>query len=311
MLRNFATNETNKSDKYICITTGGKNSQTGNYIMISVNVVVMLLILSINLMLIKSLRKRKLAKVDKYFFIQSISDIFVGIFSIPSATIPFMGFSEKTICALYPFALFFLVSPYLFSWIMTIIISLDRCALVAAPRLHSGISRFILKYIIPLCILSCFATGVIFAIHDYYDETLLMNVLKMSNFRYKASITVAITTSAQIIFTVIVGASQIYLVFRVRKTTAKMNSNRHTNTDYTRRLTETIALMFFCAALCNTPQLAIYVVAYLIHHDLEETLFINRLGNFFLIILYSNSFINATIILARSSKLKRRNTFSS
>ncbi|XP_057290497.1 uncharacterized protein LOC130613188 [Hydractinia symbiolongicarpus] len=305
-MSNFTTNTTNATNGYICLKTGGKSSPEVRYIVVGASIVVMLLIISSNSILIRALRSGKCTRTDKYFLVLSVSDLCVGLFAVPSVLLLYVGFTEETLCAIFPFVAFFLVSPYLFSWVMTIIISIDRCVLVTHPNFHSGFCKPVLKYFIPFCLLGTVGVGISFFLHDFYEENILLKMSDARNYRYKLLITQVLTTGGGLLLTIAVGATQIYLMLRVRSNMAKMDGNRHANVDYNRRITDTIAMMFFSAALCNIFYMVIFTLTHFMSKDFETTYFMIRLSNAASIVLYSNSFFNSIILLTRSSKLKKQ-----
>lgn len=295
----------NTSDEYVCITTGGKFSQEVNYFMVVINIIVMVLILSINSILISAIRKEKCTRIDKYFLILSATDLCVGLFSLPANIVLFACFTEETICSIAPFLAPCLISPYLFSWVMTIIMTIDRCVLVIQPNFHSGFCKPTLKYFIPFCLFCCVAIGATFSVHDYFSEKKLIKESEVINYQYKAPITATIITAGELILTTAVAVSQIYLIIRVRRSMARMDSNRHTSVDNNRKVTDTIAMMFFCSTICNTPHLVTYALSNFINHG-SRTILMLRLTKLVIITLYLNSLFNAVIILVRSSKLRKR-----
>lgn len=102
-MSNFTIIATNASDEYLCLKTGTKMSPEVKYIVMGASIVVMLLIISSNSILIRALRNGKCTRTDKYFLVLSVSDLCVGLFALPSIVIFYVGFTEETLCAIFPF----------------------------------------------------------------------------------------------------------------------------------------------------------------------------------------------------------------
>ena len=88
------------------------------------------------LLLYKLMKKKQKRRTDKLFIILSLSDIIVGLVSVPVTSLPFFIRDFEILCKLTPSLIFFLYFPNIFSWTMVIIISVDRVMMVTGIRMY-------------------------------------------------------------------------------------------------------------------------------------------------------------------------------
>lgn len=278
-------NSTNSSND-TCRATVQRVNQEIRIILTVAYGVLICLILYFNSVLIRSLRRQQKTRVGNLFLILSISDLGVALVCAPAAIVIFLV-STKGLCQFQPYLAFFLTFPITFSMIMTMIISVDRCMLITAPNLHSKFGKRFFVCLIPI---------------SFFVSATIGCFMGMNAFNTSSYIPMVATLA---VFMFLIGATQIYLIWYVRRKMARMESSRHSNIDYNKRLTVTVAMMFFCAFLCNIPWLLLFSVATLHTFDGPSKKIIDTLASFASLVFYSNSFVNAVIILKRSSKLNK------
>lgn len=285
----ISSNSTNKStDTVLCIGNIVKTSQTLTMIITVAYSVLICLILYFNSSLIQSLRRQQSTRIRNLFLILSITDLGVAMLCAPTAMVMIIGISHGDQCRLYPYLTFFVSFPFSFSLFMTMIISLDRCMVITTPGFYSKLSKRYVAFLIPLCLFLSATTSFFFSI----DFSFYTPIIMISSFT---------------LVVLLIGVSQVYLIWYVRKKMSRMNVSRHSNIDYNRRMTVTVAMMFFCAVLCNIPWLILF--SFITFFDGPNNSNTGALMSCTTLVLYSNSFLNAIIVLKRSSNLKKKDPY--
>ena len=100
------------------------------------------------LLLYKLLEKKQKRRTDKLFIILSLSDICVGLVSVPVTSLPFFITDFEILCKLSPSLIFFSYFPYIFSWTMVIIISVDRVFMVTRSRIYQKLVTMNVLYFV-------------------------------------------------------------------------------------------------------------------------------------------------------------------
>ena len=110
----------------------------------------------------KLFKKRSKTSADRIFIILSCSDIGVGIFSIQTVSIPLFKWEIKINaldyihCFLWIFPACF---PYGFSWMLIVIIALDRVFVITKGQMYKQyITMKTLYWIITVCLVLILAT---------------------------------------------------------------------------------------------------------------------------------------------------------
>lgn len=146
--------------------------------------------------LLKLWKKIIKSRPDKLFIIMSISDVCVGLFSIPMATLCLFIKDKELLCKFSPVILFFAYTfPYTFSWLMIIIISLDRVFMITKRYIYS---RYItIKVLYGIIILSM----IIIIVSGIYGNITNVKSFRPTLFRPVIEIvTIAITIIAYLYF---------------------------------------------------------------------------------------------------------------
>ena len=250
-----------------------------------------LTIISINFVLIRALSKQKRTRATVLLLVLSISDDGVGFVSIPFVMLRFAYLTKNMYCALVPFTTFFLYFPATFSVGVTIIISIDRCLMVTKYIFHTkyvttGVITFKLILMFVLSFAWSFSNAITFILH-----------------KKSVGIFFAGQSVAQGVIVIFTCGLNLHLYCFVKRTSRKMATSRHEGAteSYSSRLTKTIAYIFFCMLFFTGTQVLLNAT--------EQMLTINAilrrsLSMWGVLFIYTNSYINAIIVLTRSSNLR-------
>lgn len=218
-----------------------------------------------------------------------MSDLGVGLFSLPATMLFHVGLEEKLLCMMHPFLQFFIGFPFLFSLALTMIISIDRCLLITTPNFHLKFGKLYFTCFIPVILFASVATTAVSAFNAKMDSEYIYLALVLT----------------LLVITIVIAASQIYLIWYVRERMAKMKSCRHSSINYQKRTIVTVAMLFFCAVLCNMPYFTWFCLLILgIGDDVYIGPGVRSPTTWLTFLLYSNSLLNSIIILKRSSNFR-------
>ena len=257
-----------------------------------------LMIIIANILLIRMLLRQEMNKVNILFLILSCSDLIVGTGTIPLLTSWFFTeIDERVYCKMFPIGQFFLYCPVIFSWIMTIIIAIDRYLVITKPLLHAKyMGHRALWFYVSFSFVFSFAV----ALWKILAVKLTANLIESTFAAFKGLV--------EITFIVITASLYIHLLIFVRRRARIMAGSRHEHSgqkSYSARTTKTIALVFVCLVCCNLTELCGYVYYVHLDHTLEPEL-LRNLVFWLLLPLLLNSFFNAVIVMSRSAKLKTK-----
>ena len=250
-----------------------------------------LIVIFLNFVLIRVLLKQPRTRATVLLLILSISDVGVGFVSIPFVMLRFAYLSKNMYCALLPFTTFFLYFPATFSVGVTTVISIDRCLMVTKSIFHTkyvttGVVMFKLIEVFVLSFGWSFANT--FALDN---KSKIVRIFFLCQFVLE--VTVVILTCGL----------NLHLYCFVKRTSRKMATSRHEGAteSYSSRLTKTISYMFFCMLFFTGTQ----ILANAIKHMLKIDAILQRnVAMWGLLLIYSNSYVNAIIVLTRSSNLR-------
>ena len=276
---------------YNCSTMGFNNTTAGGGVSRSFQTVwtlenifyhaiaafTVLAIIVTNSLAVKCIRSKVvLTRANLLFLILTISDMGVGIFSIP---IILLHLNTRKI----PLQLFrlFLEFPYTFSWYMTILIALDRCLIVTRQkRYQSIVTRKILVRLICSIFIIDFVVSVVVSIKGY--DTLL----------------VAIPCQLFLIFTTC--CSYIHLAKYVHKNATRMKyCSRTYKLRHMKKLTRTIFLIFMFQIVFTLPMFVGLIVLKAGHTTVRKA------AAWLVLLQYSNCHGNAIIFLVNQRNLKK------
>ena len=248
------------------------------------------IIISKGALLRKLFKKRYKTRADKIFIILSCSDIGVGLFSIPIISLPLFKWDvsafdiHNTFDYIYHFIwIFSACFPYGFSWILVVIIALDRVFIITKGQMYKQyITMKTLYWIITFCLLFILAIVTIF-------------IMRYELFKRYSQAVAFIVLFTELLFIFIIILAYIYLFYFARSKSREMTNKRHGGTDLNKRLTLTVTYTYLCLLLFTIPQVAKQVIQFTgVIRDLRTNMHLEYWGN---ILSYSNCYTNALIIL--------------
>ncbi|XP_057312433.1 CX3C chemokine receptor 1-like [Hydractinia symbiolongicarpus] len=252
----------------------------------------------LNAVVIKTLLKRKRAKSDNLFLILSISDFLVGAVALPVLSLEFIV-NDKLNCLIQPWIATFSIFPFSFSWVLTILISIDRYVAILLPRIHRLCKETNFTY---KCVILVFFFVVSFATAYGWKKKEEMSLL--SNPETHVNIFTIAIPLMELVFLIFTSFLHLHLYISVRRKTRKMDASRHTNSNSQRKLTITITLMFFCAVILNIPLFVFSFYELFTSRSTWKPVVMYRGRKWTMLITFTNSFCNS-IILMRSSSFKK------
>ena len=257
----------------------------------SLVVIISLVIISTNSLVIRQItkahkkRKQNINRSDFAIISLSVSDITVGLFSVPLYGIMWYALS------------FFIEPPFMYSSLITTVIGVDRMFLVRLAQKYENIVTLkALKVIIIIPLLCCLTFGFVIA-------------YIMSNFRLRLSWFFYLSITHAIIIVVaplVTILAHLYLLnFVLRRGDLKQLRIHHHKNRNSKRLIKTIICICISQLILVFP-FSSYLLFYLI--DPEAFLFnfvlhlntVSWLG----LLRYCQSFSNAIIILMNQKKQK-------
>ena len=276
---------------YNCSTMGFNNTTTGrgvnrsfqtvwtveNIFFHTIAALTVLAIIFTNSLAIKCIRsKMVLTRANLLFLILTISDMGVGIFSIPTILLHLN--TRKIPLQLFRLLLEF---PYTFSWYMTILIALDRCLIVTRHKKYQSIiTRKILVRLICFIFITDFVVSVVVSIKGY--DTLLL----------------AIPCQIFLIFTTC--CSYLYLAKYVHKNATKMKyCSRTYKLRHMKKLTRTIFLIFMFQIVFTLPMFVSLIVLKVGYTTVQKA------AAWLVLLQYSNCHGNAIIFLVNQRNPKK------
>ena len=247
------------------------------------------IIISNSTLLWKLFKKRSKTRADKIFIILSCSDIGVGIFSIPIVSIPLFKWEidafDYTHCFLWIFPACF---PYGFSWLLVVIIALDRVFVITKGQIYKQyITMKTLYWIITVCLALILAMAILVS-------------LRYESFKRHSHIIVYLQLLTELSFIFITLVAYIHLFHFVRSQSSVIATKRHGGADLNKKLTLTVTYTYLCLLLFTLPQVAKQVIVLRwekrMMGNLRKRMIVNLeyWGN---VLSYSNCYANACIIL--------------
>ena len=266
-------------------------------------VLISLLIVSSSSLVIYRIINAQVEKVkyDFAFIILSISDIGVGLFSVPllgidwyygriSQNMPYIARVAKN---------FFLYFPFSFSCLFTTVIAIDRLIVIRlSPKYKNLITPKRLKFIAIILFLTNAIISSTFTTWNYSMQSRRYITIWVSYISY---IFVLITVT---LGTVVVILTHLYVLYYVlRRSDLKILRNNYSRNYNWRRLTNTIICICISQSICVIPYLLFRIVV--LHSRIPLKLILD-INPWLSILAYSQCFCNALIILKNK---KPRKTF--
>ena len=241
---------------------------------ISFNVICILTILLIivtNILVIRKVYlKIKSKRAELLFFILSLSNLTVGIISLP---IIFVYINSKALHILVPVrAIFFFTEiPYTLSWFLAIVIALDRCFIITNFRNYLVIAskKRMLCFIISL----------------FIAYTIVVIIFVVTSCPCSPVVIVI-----NIILFVVTVSSYLYLRRYVHKNSFSIRGSKSSNSN-NKKVTKAIVFIFLCMLILETPMLLVLIIG-----EIDYNL-VNEAQQWTLIIQFSNCYANALLYL--------------
>ena len=234
-------------------------------------------------------RKIRRTRSDILFAFLSISDIGVGLLSQTSVGIYPLCINSVIECGSSTVVgFFFLFFPYIFSYIVTTIIAIDR--LFVVTKLHSYenlVPKRRLKGIITLAFVISVGFCVWFTFARYHTK---------ENYLLSYIINVVIN----VILPVIIIASYIYITCFVYRHSSTLTSCRSNGNKDLKRLTKTIMFIFISQTICVIPYQFMLIAVY------KGTLLPGLLDYWFFMLRNNSSFFNGIILLLSERRKARK-----
>ena len=259
--------------------------------------VITILIIVTNSLVIKNIySKTNRTRADSMFTLLSVSDIGVGVLSMPSIGVyyPFLFsfyyYHFHGLRALLIIMIFCLNFPYIFSTILTAIIAIDRLFIIIWQNSYKdNISDFRLK--LTVTVLLTISIGY-YCLGTYFSlSRMCCDILDVINAGLGGIITMSM---------IAVILAYMRILFLVRNNSKTMAACKHCNSKSDRRLSKTIFHTLACQITCTVPYFTVLTLALR-----NFTLYIIILTPWLMILRNCQCFCNA-IILLRSQKRNAR-----
>ena len=266
-------------------------------------VLVSLLIVSSSSLVIYWIVKGQVEKVkyDFAFVILSISDIAVGLFSLPltgidwyygriSQNMPYIARVAKN---------FFLYFPFSFSCLFTTVIAIDRLIVIRlSPKYKNSITPKRLKVIAIILFLTSAIISSTFTIWTYSMQSRRYITIWVYYILYFFMLIAGTLCTVVVILT-----HSYVLYFVLRRSDLTILRNNYSRNYNWRRLTNTIICICISQSICVIPYLLFRIVV--LHSRIPLKLILD-INPWLSILAYSQCFCNALIILKNK---KPRKTF--
>ena len=244
--------------------------------------------------------QRRKVRATNLFIIQSITDISVGLFSLPLVAWEVFKIPRTVGCSVpCELLIIFHYFPHIFSWMLTIVIAIDRWLVVTKGSKYKNVvtTRTLLKI---LMVLFFFTAG--------------LSVLQLA---FTLNVLTIMKVVIEITLILVTVALYLHLLHFVGKRTKRVKP--HSGINFSKRLTKTIAWIFFCQVFLTAPQLVYFfiLVPYGTVENLTSRLKAKLIFRWMLVLRYSNCFTNALLLLhfqyinrRRKKELHKRRTLN-
>ena len=266
-------------------------------------VLVSLLIVSSSSLVIYWIVKGQVEKVkyDFAFIILSISDIGVGLFSVPLTGIDwYYGRTSQNMPSVARIGKkFFLYFPFSFSCLFTTVIAIDRLIVIRlSPKYKNSITPKRLKVIAIILFLTSAIISSTFTIWTYSMQSRRYITIWVYYILYLFMLIAGTLCTVVVILT-----HSYVLYFVLRRSDLTILRNNYSRNYNWRRLTNTIICICISQSICVIPYLLFRIVV--LHSRIPLKLILD-INPWLSILAYSQCFCNALIILKNK---KPRKTF--
>ena len=261
--------------------------------------VIAILIIVTNSLVIKNIySKTSRTRADSMFTLLSISDIGVGVLSMPSIGV-YYPFRKSLFYCYYFHGLrapliimgFCLNFPYIFSMILTAIIAIDRLFIIIWQNCYKDIiSDFRLKLTVTVLLtisIGYCCLGTYFLLPERCCDILTVIVTGLGGIISMSMIAIIL--------------AYMRLLFLVRNNSKTMAACKHCNSKSDRRLSRTIFHILACQITCTVPYLTLFTL-----RSSNFSLYIYILSPWFMILRNCQCFCNAIILLQSQKRNARK-----
>ena len=251
------------------------------------------IVISNGLLLQTFSKKTTKSRADKMFIILSSSDFGVGLISVPVVSLTLFITDCDILKILSPAVECFALFPYGFSWAVIVIIALDRVLIITKGHIY--------KKIITQKVLHCIIVIVLFGV----ITMAILNPMR-GELPGQVSEVIQYTQLTFETFIFITFVAYIYLSIFVRLKSKVIANKRHCLNNFDKKLMMTVTYTYLCLLFFTIPEYAV-IVTYFIGAIIDPT--VQRNVHYWaMILVYSNSFANAWIILYNSREKKKSST---
>lgn len=260
----------------------------------------------LNAYMFNILRKKDRKRANVQFMILTISDLTNGAISMPIVMLKFIDFGDSVNCKIRAFVQFAYLFPLIYSWLITVGISIDRLVVVLMPRLHEDIvGRLNLLYRV-VCLLFCLG-GSISTAYFYWEEGTKPISFSESNKRASAEFS-APQFSGEIVVVFAICVLQLVLIINVNRKANVIKESRQGANSYNRKVTNTVSLLILFTVISTIPRLVIHGLE-LFNRSMADKR--SRAGYYVVhasvLSIHLNSLFSAVILLLRTSTFKSAN----
>ena len=252
----------------------------------------LVIVVSNALLLAKLIRKKVKSRADKLFTILSLSDSCVGLVSIPVLSVPLFIRDLNLVCKLSPLLLFFLFTPFIFSWFMVIVISVDRVLMITKTHDYKKIVTMKVLYgIVAILIVKDISLSLYMSFNDIFLQKTSKFIL------YSQFICEVVGIGVTVVI-------YLYLLFFVRSKSKALSKSKHGGHHVDKKLFNTVVYIFICLLIFTLPQFAGMALAEII--EIKNPIIFRNITYWQWILVYSNCYANAIILLYNSKKERKK-----
>ena len=241
--------------------------------------------------------KKKCPRINSIFIILSVSDIAVGLLSLPVLGIFWYSQQKQPDIpfVISAFQIFFGNFPYSFSFLITMVIALDRLFVVTLQQKYKNIvTGKMLKL----------AVAVLFLLTLSYTSaaSYYLLLIDKDNIALIDALSVGYNSACMIGEIIMICAYFYILIFASRKFNETHISKHCHIKKNGRRLTKTIMFIFISQSLCNLPYSTFWLIPMNLPMQLKASPWLSMMRS-------SQCFCNALIFLMNQKKRKTPKSF--
>lgn len=254
----------------------------------------LVIVISNGLLLQTFSKKTTKTRADKMFIILSSSGFGVGLISVPVVSLMLSITDCDILNVLSPAVECFALFPYGFSWAPIVIVALDRVLIITKGHIY--------KKIITQKVLNCIILIALFGV----TTMAILNPMRGKFPRQVSQVIQYTQLTFETFFIFITFVAYIYLFLFVHLKSRVIANKRHCLNNFDKKLMMTVTYTYLCLMFFTVPQYAV-IATYFIGAITDLTIQMN-VHYWAMILVYSNSFANAWIILYNSRKNRKTST---